>query len=798
MLQNLRRVLRGLLKQPAYALVAVLVLGIGIGVVTLGFSVVQGVFLRPLAFENPERLVWAWATNERTSSNSVSGPDYLDYREADAFASLAVHHVFSDGRIVTGGSEPERVLGSSVSANLFSTLGVTPSLGRGFVSSEERPGSGAVVVISHGFWTRRFGEDPGAVGRPLLIDGQPWTVVGVMPRSFDYPAGIDLWFPIQLDDRGFLNRDSRDYFVIGRLAPDVPLQTAQAQVDTIASRLAAAYPDVNEQWGLRLERLHDRFLGYLRPAMQLLIVTVFLVLLVACANVSSLALARASGRSRDQAVRLALGASRLHLVREALYESFTIAVAGSILGVGLAAGGLELLKLYGAASLPRLESITIDLPTLSLVAFVTGVSGVVFGLVPVLRSGSRGLVEALSGTRATSSAAGLHPRRLLVVAQLTLSLVLLVCAGLFVRSFLFLQGVDPGARLEGVIIADVQAPVFRLQDEAGVARFYAELHDAIGAVPGIEASGGVEHLPFVDGGAWNYVHPRERPPTTPDERLAGQRRRASQGYFEAMGIPIHAGRSFEVSDRFGGPPVVVISEAMADEFWPGESAIGQRLTLPWTEDGIHLEVIGIAGDVREFGPRYEPPAVFYLSDQQFPIGAQSLAIRTSGDASAIVGVLRQTLRAFDPDVVVSRITLLETRLAGAIAEQHFQAVVLSLLAVIALVLASIGLYGVLVYLVGLRTREFGIRVALGARTGDVLRLVLWQGLKLVLTGLAVGTGAALVAARFMASLLYGVKPADPWTFGAIALLLITVALAASLIPARRATRLDPVTALRAE
>jgi putative ABC transport system permease protein len=798
LLSDLRFALRGMMRRPGFAVSCVLVLAIGIGVVTVMFSALNAVVLRPLPFEEPDRLVWAWSTTEGVSANSVSAVDYYDYQEQnDVFESRAAHLVWRPGRTMTGEGEPERVVTTRVSGNLFSTLGVAPLLGRSFRPQEELAAGPEVMMLSHGYWQRRFAGDPNVVGTGLTVDGTSYEVVGVMPRGFAYPEDVELWFPMQRGGRLETSRGNRNFFVIGRLAIGVSLEQAQTQMSLIADRLAEAYPDANQSWGMRLVPLHERFVGDLRTAMTLLMGAVVLVLLVACANASSLLLARVTSRRNELAIRMSLGASRGIVIRQLLTESLVITLLGAAAGVGLALAGVRLLRTLGAAGLPRLETISIDGNVLAFAALITALSGLLFGVAPALRSTRLDPVTHLKeGGRTTDAAHSLRMRNLLVVGQVALSLVLLIGSGLLIRSLTRLQRVDPGFEPNGVLTMLVQLPAHYESAEAREG-FFAGALERIRALPGVQDAAAADGLP-PSGGPWNYIWPKDRPPTNRAETPRATRRTAMDGYFRTLGVPVLAGRTFLPTDRDGAPTVVVVSRTLAERFFPGQEALGKVLNLPWTDEGIPLEIVGVVGDVCDYGLDAERRPIFYLPYRQYQGSTLRLAIRGSGDVASLTPAVREAIWELEKDAPISDIGTLEASLFDSTSERRFQTGLLGGFAAMALLLASIGLYGVLAHFVGERTREIGIRMAVGAAAPDVMKDVLRQGATIAGSGIVLGLLGGLASARLLGSLLYATPPSDPATYAAVSTLLAVVALAACLIPALRAARVDPIVALRHE
>ncbi len=795
---DVRFTLRSLRRSPGYTLASILVLALGVGAVTAMFTVLNSVVLRPLPFEDPDELVWLWGRNETRSSNSVSAVNYADYREqADVFESLGAFLVFTPRVVITGDEGPERALSTLVSANLFSTLGVSPLYGQGFVPEHEQLGAGNSVVLSYAFWQRRFGGDESVVGSSMMVGGASYEVLGVMPPGFEYPGNIEMWFPMQFEGPYTQGRGNNNFFIVGRLREGTTIQQAQSQVDVIARGLQEAYPGTNAGWSLRLEPLHERYFGDLRTVLLILMGLVGLVLLTACANVASLALARSATRTSEIAVRFSLGASRHHIVRQLLAESLLLALAGGAVGLLLAQLGVVALKRLGPAALPRLDTVSIDGTVLAFALGASVATAVLFGIVPAFRSTRLGLSDALrsAGLRGASPAR-LSIRSGLVVAQVGLSLTLMIASGLLVRSYNRLQGVEAGFPVEGLLLSEAQLPAFKYQTDGEFETVWYEILDRVDAIPGISAVAAIDQPPIRSGGTWNTVWPAGREPATSAERaqLGAERRIVTAGYFETIGIPIISGRGFERSDRAGGPPITIISRTMADRLFPNENAVGQFVVV-WGRD---MEVVGIAGDVREFGPGSDVPSAFYLSVGVTGMDRMQLVIRASGDPVPLAGAVREAVWAIDGDTPVTNLQTMEARVAGSLAQPRFRMQLVTLFSVIALVLSSMGLYGVLAYFVRQRTRELGIRIALGARPNDLLTIVIRRGMILVSLGVGVGLIGGAICTVATRRLLFEAPPVDLLTFGGTSLTLVGVALLACLVPAVRAVRLEPQEVLRVE
>lgn len=799
---GIRYAFRSLSRSPGFTVASVLVLGIGVGAVSLMFSTFNTVVLQPLPFREPGRLVWLWSLTPVGDQNSTSFLDYQDFRyRTDAFESLAAYMLFSQAQILTGGDEAERVNVYRVTANLFSTLGTAPQLGRAFRPDEEQTGQDQVVILSQPFWQRRYGGDPAAVGSRLVLDGRSVEIVGVMPRRFDYPAGTDLWLPAQRAAGYASGRGNNNFFVLGRLRDGVSIEQAQAQLDGVARSIADAYPDSKQGWGVRVVSLHERYFGSARASILTLMAIVSLVPLVACANVASLFLARALGRRAELATRLALGASRGTLIRQLITESLVVALAGGAVGLVLAYQGGGVLRVLAPAALPRLDAIRVDGTVLAFTLIVSLMLVPLFGILPALRGTDLGIAEELragSGRVVGERRSGV--RRTLVVAQVALSVILLFESGLLLKSFLNLQRVDPGFQPDSLLSFQVQLPVYRYESPSQLQQAWDAVRQRLGALPGVRAVGAIDRLPFVGSGPWNEVWAKERPPASIASARGATRRFATEGFFAAMGIAVRAGRVFEPADSRGDVLVTVINETLAREFFPGEDPVGRSLILPWDDPPLDLQVVGVAADVSELGAGADPTPTFYL-----PVGLTrqptlSMLVRSTGDPLALVAVVRQALREVDPDIPMSQVTTMSARLASTLTQPRFRVTLVASFALVSLILSAIGLYGVLEYFVRQRSREIGIRLTLGAGRGTVRRLVLVRGMRLVAWGCAIGTVAGLVAARAISSQdwLFEVGSADPVMLAGVIICLVLVALVACLVPAHRAARMNPAEVMRAE
>ncbi len=804
--QDLRYGLRMLIKNPGFTLVAVIALALGIGANSAIFSVVNTVLLRPLPYKEPDRLVMVWedASKRGYPRDTPAVANYIDWRNQNqVFEGMAA--LADQSFNLTGVGDPERIDGRRVSANLFTLLGVDPVLGRPFVAEEDQPGAEKVVMISHGLWRRRFNSDAGIVGKSLNLNGESYRVVGVMPQHFQFPSPeVELWVPIAFTPQQMANRGSHYLQVIARIKPGVTLGQAQAEMSGIAARLSQQYPNQNTDLGAVVTPLHEHLAGDIRPALLVLLGAVGFVLLIACANVANLLLARAAVRQKEIAVRLALGASRARLIRQFLTESVLLALIGGSFGLLLSVWGINLLKNFVPQSISQAKAISIDMKVLVFTLLVALVTGLIFGLAPALQASSFNLNETLKegGRDSASGSRGHRIRSLLVIAEVAVSLILLIGAGLLINSFLRLRNVDPGFRSDNLLTMSIVLPPLKYQEHERRSAFYTELVGRIEALPGVKSAAVTNWIPLVRQGDSIGFSIEGRPDAGPGQRPSVVTRVVHPHYFRTMGIQLLQGRELGEQDRVDSPAVALISETMARRFWPGEDPAGKRITPsnPATagpDDWI--TIIGVVKDVRQFDLIADPKPQMYLSYAQAGFFApRNLIVSTSVEPLSLADAVRRTVWEIDKDQPVSNIRTMEEVLSESIARQRFSMLLLGIFAALALVLAAVGIYGVMSYSVAQRTREIGLRMALGAQPRDVLKLVVGQGLKLVLIGVGLGLVAAFILTRVMTSLLFGVSATDPTTFITISLVLISVALLASFFPARRATKVDPMIALRYE
>lgn len=811
LLQDIRYGIRMLLKHPGFSLIAVFTLALGIGANTAIFSVVNGVLLRPLAYHEPERIVTLLHEGQRP----VSPANFLDFQaNGRSFEQMAAAEAW--GGALTDIDRPEQISGLRMGEGLFDMLGVPSMLGRTLRPEDYAPGKDRVLVLSHKLWQRVFGGDAGVVGRQVRLSGESYTVVGIMPPQFQFPpfwsTRAEMWTPLDLKSRG-TNRRLNSLRAFARLKPGVPLAQAQTEMETISRQLAAAYPEANAELNIRVDPLNEKVVGNVRPALLILSVTVGIVLLIACANVACLLLARAAARQREIAVRGAMGASRGRILRQMLTESLLLALSGAAGGLLLAVWGVNWLTALLAGNstgfsvkLPRLGEIQLDPAALVFTISVSLLCALIFGLAPALLASRPDLNQLLKeGGRGTVTGRG-RLREMLVVAELALSLVLLIGAGLLMNSFLKLQAVDPGFDQRNLLTATIS--LAGASQYVGPARetFYRQLIAQIKSVPGVESASAINHLPLA-GDTWGtaiVIEGRPMPPAGQD--VEATYRVSRPDYFRTMGIPLRAGRDFTDHDA---PGVAIINEKLARRYWPSEDAVGKRLTLDNPRDSARpvqwLTVVGVTKDVKQDSWTNAPANELYLPFKEsglFYTGtgpqstAMTLVVRTSVPPLSLTTALQDAVRSVDRSLPVSRVVTMEQIVADALWQPRFNLQLIALFAGLALVLAAVGLYGVMAWSVAQRSHEVGLRMAMGAQQRDVLRLVVGQGMKLALAGVALGLLASVALTRTMTKLLYSVSATDPITFVSIAALLLVIAFLACYFPARRASKVDPMVALR--
>lgn len=802
--QDLRYGLRTLRKNPGFTAVAVVALALGIGANSAIFSVVNTVLLRPLPYKDADRLMMVWedASKRGFPRDTPAPANYIDWRDQNqVFTGMAAISDLSCN--LTGTGEPERIEGRRVSASLFPLLGVEPKLGRVFTAEEDQPGHAGVVIISHRLWQRRFSSDLNIIGKPLTLNGVTVTVVGVMPAEFQFPTRDDeLWIPIAFSATEAARRQSHFLEVFARLKDGVTLQQAQAEMSTIAARLQQQYPQSNTEVGAVVVPLHEQLVGDIKPALFLLLGAVGIVLLIACANVANLLLARAAIRQKEIALRVAMGASRSRLIRQFLTESILLGAIGGGLGLLLSVVGIRLLTAFIPPNIPQIKAISLDARVLIFTVFISLLTGLIFGLIPAIQSSMFNPNEVLKegGRNSASGNRGNRVRALLIIAEVAVSLILLIGAGLLINSFLRLRNIDPGFRTANLLTMRIVLPDQKYRQQAQRSAFYSDLLQRIQSVPGVKSAAVTTNLPLYKQGNSIGIRIEGRPIPPPGQELIVATRIISSKYFETMGISLLRGRQFEAQDTDTAPAAVVISEVMARHYWPNEDPLGKRISAGRPEsEKDWMRIIGIAKDVHQFDLIAEPKPQMYLPYQQADFFApRDLVIKTEVAPLSLTATVRRTVWEVDKDQPVSNVRTMDEIATESIARERFSMLLLAIFAGLALLLAAVGIYGVMSYWVTQRRSEIGIRMALGAQKGNVLRLMVGQGLKLVLVGVVLGLAGAFVLTRLMASLLFGIGATDPATFVSISLLLVGVAFLASYLPAHRATKVDPVVALRSE
>jgi putative ABC transport system permease protein len=811
-IRNLRHAVRLFVKSPGFSVAAVATLGLGIGANTAIFSLIKTVMLQPLPYRDPGELAMVWNGAHHSGMTWLSIQEIVAYRdEARSLAQLAAYTETNAN--LTGGDEPERVRAAAVTANLFDTLGVAPVQGRAFLSGEDRPDAAPVVMLGHGLWQRRFGGSPAIVGQTIPVNGRPRTVVGVMPASFrlplDYRAArpTELWFPLVIDRANLGQWGDRSQFAVVRLAPGTAPATASSELKVISDRWIRAGSVIDSGDGTLVRSaipLREFITGNLRRPLFILFGAVAVVLLIACANVMNLLLARADVRRREVAVRAALGAGRGDIVRQLLTESVVLAAAGGVVGIGLAYAGIQILTTLRPVGLPRVEDAGIDAGALVFTAALSLVTGVLFGLVPAFQLSRQGLAPVLneSGRGGAPGRVRLAIRRGLVITQLAFSVILVVAAGLLLRSLLELHRIDLGFDPRQVLTAQLQLPLADYREPASVVRFYRQLTERLETLPGVKAAGAARVLPLARTiGDWSITI--EGRPYVRGENPNGDYQAVTPGYFAAMGTRLVSGRFLTTADREDSLPVAVVNDTMAARYWPGQDAIGKRFQMGGQGTTLPLlTIVGIVATARHNAVVEEPRAEMYLAHAQLPqvVGgpgrAMALVVKTEAEPLSLAGALRDTIRALDPNLPIADVQSMEQVTADALASPRFAALLLGLFALLALILAAIGTYATISLLVTERSHEIGIRMALGAERRTILGWILGEGLTLAGAGIVLGVAGALLLTRVLETLLYGVGALDPLTFAVVPAILAAVAAMASLTPARRAASLDPVTTLR--
>jgi putative ABC transport system permease protein len=803
LLSDTRYAIRNLLRRPAFTLIAVVTLALGIGANTTIFSTINALLLKPLPFPQLDRVVAIWdkVPSRGVMHNEVTFANYLDWQsQTQSFEQLALDRWWSAN--LTGIDPPERIQGFLVTANFFDAVGIKPVMGRNFSAEENQPGKDAVAIITHSLWQRRFGGDPNILNRTITVNSIVRTVIGVMPERFNYPKGAEVYAPIPMTAELMKSRGNHSYYVIGRLKPGASIQGAQSEIDNISARLEQQFPETNKGWGATVFPIVADTVSEYDTALWVMMGAVGFVLLIACANVANLMLARATGRQREIAVRTALGASRWRIVRQLLTESVIVALFGGALGVLIGFWGIDGLRAANpgdaAKFIPGWYQIGINPRVLLFTLGLSVLSGLVFGLAPSLQMSKPNLNDSLKEGGRHTSGSSHRLRSSLVVFEVALSLMLLVGAGLLTRSFLSLLKTDPGFNPDHLLTMNLVLPAAKYKDDPSRSAFYNDLIQRVKTEPGVVSAALVNYIPLGGSNSSDAYLIEGQPEPQPGQENDGRYRVATPDYFHTMGISITRGRAFTDQDKAGAPPVVMINEAFVRKHWPNENPIGKRIRFygpldraPW------MEVVGVIEDVKHDLNLPVTPE-YYLPHAQDPWNSMVLVARTSVDPASLAGALRQQVWAIDKDQPVYDVKTMQEVRSGSVVLYSFSSVMLGIFAVVALVLAAIGIYGVMAFAVTQRTQEIGIRMALGARTADVLKLVVKHGMKLALLGIVIGLAGSWALTRFIAKLLVGVQPTDLLTFSVVSLCLLVAAFIACYLPARRATKVDPLVALRYE
>ena len=795
--QDLKYGIRMLFKKPAFTAVVVLTLALSISSTTVVFSVVNALLLRSLPYSNPDQLINVWSVFKSNNKAYASAANFREWQERNqSFQSLAAYDSLKLN--LTGGDRPEAIDVALVTANLFPLLGVQPVRGRGFRTEEEQPATNKVAVISDGLWQRRFGADAGVVGKPLVLDGDSYTVIGIMPPRFSFPEKIDVWLPLSFVPEELADRGYNHLAVVGRLKPGVELRQAQAEMSAIMDEQVRKYPNENAGRSMRLLTFQQNLVGDIRMALWILSAAVFLVLLIACANIANLLMARATTRQKDIAIRIGLGAGRRRLIQQLLIESLLLSLFGGAMGLIFAYGGLKVLTSVGPTNIPRLSEVTIDARVLAFTLVISLLTGVIFGLIPALQATKPEINEWLKdGQRSASGGpGGKRARSWLVVTEMALALILLIGAGLLIKSFLILWQVEPGFNPHNVITMAISPSPPKYNTQRDFVILCQRVLEQVKSTPGVDAVGVVNQLPFSGRNLGLNFTVGGQPPVKPEDTASANFRLVSPGYLQAMGIPLKRGRDFNDHDRRDSTPVALINETLAKHYFANEDPIGKQLNIEGQQ--APREIVGIIGDVKQIKLDAEVKSEIYVPFFQIAVPAMNIVVRTTTDPGSMTSAVLRQISRVDPDQPVYQVKTMDEYLGESMAQRRLSTVLLGVFAALALILAALGVYGMMSYLVSQRTREIGVRMALGARQLDILKLVVRHGMWLSILGIAVGVAAALLLTRIMTSSLYGISASDPLTYVGISALLALIALLACLIPARRALKVDPIIALRYE
>jgi putative ABC transport system permease protein len=809
LIKDLRYAVRSLLKQPGFTAIAIITLALGIGANTAMFSVINAVLLRPLPYHEPERLVTIWEESPQRGlyEMPISFANFRDWQDQNHSFEQIAAYTFTNLNLTDAG-EPARLSTVRTSANLFPLVGATPLLGRGFLPEEDKDGANHVVMLSHGLWQSRFGSDATIVGKSLTLNNQSYTVVGVMPASFQFPVGFgylgkvlndptDLYVPIAAN-RNETERGNFSFFALGRLKPGVTINQARADMTTIESRLEQEYRDNNAGIGISLVATQEQTVKRIRPALLVLLGAVAFLLLIACANIANLLLARAASRQKEIAIRTALGASRSSVLRLLLTESLLLSLAGGSLGLLLAVWGTNALMAMAPDNIPRLNEVGLDAQVFGFTLAVSILTGIFFGLIPTLQASKPDLNEALKDSSRGSSggAAGKSLRGALVSAEVALSLVLLIGAGLMIKSFVRLQQMNLGFNPDQVLTVNLSLSRFRYPEERQQVAFYQEALARLQSVPGVQSAAATTGLPLTVDLSGSDFRIEGRPEPEAGKEMIIHTRSVSPGYFKTLGISLVKGRDFSDRDKSDAPGAAIINNDLARIYFPSEDPIGKRITF--NEGKSWLSIVGIIGDVKQLGLDSNADPEVYFPYLQATSPRMSIVVRTASDPLSMTAAVKSQIQAIDKDLPITNAKTMQQLLAESISGRRFNMLLLAIFATVSLALAIVGIYGVMSYAVSQRTQEIGIRMALGAQAIDVLKLVVKNGMSLALIGVALGLAGAFALTRLLASLLFQVTPTDGATFSGVAICLIVVALLACYIPARRATKVDPLVALRNE